>query len=247
MDPEVKPLFEATTRPYADAGRHAWHFARGKLRHDPVFFSLLRLGILPDRGDLLDLGCGQGILLALLEAAKDEYRAGRWPKEWPAPPQNLSLRGIELAERRVRAARRALGGAAQVIQGNLRHVELPKSSVIAILDVLFYLDEEEQRRLIDKVVTALEPGGILLVRETDASGGLRFAMSRWSERFAAVLRGDFRQREYYRSAVEWTAGLEGRGFSVGVQPMSAGTPFSNFLFVARKVSSRRAGSTAGPG
>ncbi len=61
-------------------------------------------------------------------------------------------------------------------------------------------------------------------------------MSRWSERFAAALRGDFRQREHYRSAAEWTAELESRGFSLDVQPMSAGTPFANFLFVARKVS-----------
>lgn len=247
MDPQLKPLFEATTRTYADAGRYALHFARGKLRHDPVFFSLLRLGLLPDRGELLDLGCGHGILLSLLRAAKEEYRAGRWPQGWPLPPQNLRLRGIELSERRVRAAQRALDGSAHVTQGNLRDLELPRSSVITIFDVLFYLEVEEQQRLIDKVARALEPGGLLLVRETDASGGFGFAMSRWSERFAAVLRGDFGQREHYRSAAQWTAELEGRGFSVSVQPMSAGTPFSNFLFVARKLSQRPAASTAALG
>jgi SAM-dependent methyltransferase len=234
MDPQLRPLLEAATRPYADAGRYAWHFARGKLRHDPVFFSLLRLGLLPDRGDLLDLGCGQGILLSLLKAAKEEHRAGRWPREWPAPPLNLRMRGIELSERRVRAAQRALNSSAQVMQGNLRDLELPRSSVITIFDVLFYLEMEEQERLLDKAVAALEPGGLLLVRETDSDGGFAFAMSRWSERLAAVLRGDFRQREHYRSAAEWTAELEDRGFSVSILPMSAGTPFSNFLFVARK-------------
>jgi SAM-dependent methyltransferase len=183
---------------------------------------------------LLDLGCGQGILLSLLIAAKEEYRAGRWPQGWPAPPQNLRLRGIELSERRVRAAHRALKGSAQVIQGDLRHLELPQSSAITIFDVLFYLEKDEQRHLLDKATAALEPGGLLLVRETDAGGGFAFAMSRWSERFAAVLRGDFRQREHYRSAPEWIGELEGRGFSVESQPMSEGTPFSNVLFVARK-------------
>ena len=235
MDPQLKPLFEATTRPYVDAGRYAWHYARGKLRHDPVFFSLLRLGLLPDRGSLLDLGCGQGILLSLLKAAKVQHQAGVWPRDWPAPPLNLASRGIELSERRVRAANLALGGSASVTQGDLRDLELPQSSVIVMLDVLLYLEKAAQQRLLDKAARAVAAGGLLLVRETDAGGGFAFAMSRWGERFAAMLRGDFMQREHYRSAVEWTEELESRGFSMDVEPMSAGTPFANFLFVARKV------------
>jgi len=87
MDPQVRPLFEAATRPYIGAGQYAWHFARGKLRHDPVFFSLLRRGLLPERGNLLDLGCGQGVLLSLIRAAQEQYRAGLWPRDWPAPPR----------------------------------------------------------------------------------------------------------------------------------------------------------------
>ena len=247
MDPQLKPLFEAATRPYLKAGRYAWYYARGKLRYDPVFFSLLRRGLLPDRGDLLDLGCGQGILLSLLKAAKEQYEAGVWSRDWPAPPLNLGSRGIELSERRVRAARLALGDV-RVDQGDLRTFDLPPCSAITILDVLFYLTREEQQRLLDKTAGALEPGGLLLVRETDAGGGFSFAMSRWSERFAAALRGEFRQRVRYRGAAEWTAELEGRGFSVESQPMSEGTPFSNTLFVARKCLSSplRAASMAGP-
>jgi len=234
MDPHLSPLLEAATRPYIGAGRYAWHFARGKLRHDPVFFSLLRRGLLPDRGSLLDLGCGQGILLSLLKAAKEQYQAGVWPRDWPAPPLNLGSRGIERSERRVRAARLALGDGVQVIQGDLRELELPQCSVITMLDVLFYLAKDEQERLIDKAAGALAAGGLLLVRETDAGGGFAFAMSRWSERFAAALRGEFCPQLHYRSAAEWIAELEGRGFSVESQPMSEGTPFSNVLFVARK-------------
>ena len=234
MNPQLRPLFEAATRPYAGAGTFAWRFARGKLRHDPVFFFLLRRGLLPDRESLLDLGCGRGILLSLLKAAKEQYQAGVWPRDWPAPPLNLGLRGIEVSESRVRAARHALGDSARVDLCDLRNVDLPPCSVIVMIDVLFYLDNEEQRRLIEKATGALEPGGLLLLREADADAGFVFQATKWSERIACALRGEFGQQLHYRGAGRWIAELAGRGFSVRVEPMSEGTPFANFLFVARK-------------
>lgn len=234
MSPEIRPLFEAATRPYIRAGRYAWHFARGKLRRDPVFFSLLRRGVLPDRGRLLDLGCGQGILLSLLEAAKERYRAGAWPRNWPAPPLSLDLLGIELREDRVRAAREALGAGVPVMLGDLREVALPPASVIVILDVLLYLGEDEQLRLLDRVEAALEPGGLLLLREADASAGWAFQVTKWSERIAGALRSPLGRPLCYRSALQWIAELASRGLAVDAEPMSQGTPFANVLFVARK-------------
>jgi len=234
VSPEVRPLFEAATRPYLGAGRYAWHFARVKLRHDPVFFSLLRRGLLPDGGSLLDLGCGQGVLLSLLRAAQAEYRAGRWPKDWPPPPLNLDLLGIELREDRAQAARCALGDGAHVVAGDLRETALRPASAIMILDVLLYLDEQDQRRLLDRAASALQRGGLLLLREADADGGLAFQVTKWSERIACAMRGDFARPLLYRSAVQWVAELAQRGFTVSAEPMSEGTPFANVLFIARK-------------
>jgi len=234
MSPEARSLFEAATQPYARAGRYAWHFARGKLRHDPVYFSLLRQGLLPDRGRLLDFGCGQGVLLALLEAAKAQYQAGAWPRDWPAPPLNLALQGIELHADRVQTARQALGGSVQVISGDLRVLDLQPCAVIVILDVMLYLDEAEQQHLLDRATAALEPGGLLLLREADADAGFTFQATKWSERLSGAFRGRFGQALHYRGAIQWIAELAKRGFAVGAEPMSAGTPFANVLLVARK-------------
>jgi SAM-dependent methyltransferase len=234
MDRQVRALFEAATRPYLGAGQYAWRFSRGKLRHDPVYFFLLRHGLLPDRGSLLDLGCGQGILLSLLKAAKEQYRAGVWPRDWPAPPFNLAVRGLELSESRVQVARHALGGGARVDLGDLRDFDWQPCSVIVILDVLLFLDKEEQQRLIDEATRALEPGGLLLLREADAGAGFAFQVTSCAERIACALRGEVGKPLHYRSAVHWIAELAGRGFLVGAEPMSDGTPFANVLFVARK-------------
>jgi hypothetical protein len=59
-------------------------------------------------------------------------------------------------------------------------------------------------------------------------------VTRWSERIACALGGQFGQALHYRGAIQWLAELAGRGFAVTAEPMDEGTPFANVLFVARK-------------
>lgn len=233
MGQQHKALLDAAARPYLGADASAWWFARGKLRFDPVFFALLQRGYLPDRGTLLDLGCGQGLLLALLVAARDQFRRGQWSPDRP-PPLNLTLQGIELDPNRASMAQRALVNQAQVTRHDIRDAAFTPCSAIVLLDVLLYLEERDQLRVLEKAVAALEPGGLLLLREADAGAGFAFLVTRWCERLLEVGRGHLRNRLHYRSALEWAGLLEELGFTVSAEPMSAGTPFANVLFTARK-------------
>lgn len=211
------------------------HFARSKLRFDPVYLALLRHGLLPHEGTLLDLGCGQGVLLSLLRATKERHAAGRWPRDLPPPPDGLALRGIDAHAGRVDIARRALGDSVQVEQGDLRGLEFRgPCSVVTMLDVLLYLPDGEPERLISKVAQALQPGGLLLLREPDAGAGLAFRLTQLGSWFDALTRGKGRAPIHYRSAAHWSAVLASQGLSVEAQPMSRGTPFANVLFVAKK-------------
>ena len=97
-------LVDRASEPYRNAGLFAYKFARGKLRGDPVFRALLERGLLRDRGRILDLGCGQGLLYAWLKAAQHSYESGHWPAEWPPAPRPISTRGIELMGRDVERA-----------------------------------------------------------------------------------------------------------------------------------------------
>jgi SAM-dependent methyltransferase len=235
MDSRLRPLFEAATRPYANAGRRAWHFTRGKLRYDPVYFALLRRGLLPDAGRLFDLGCGTGILLTLLGAAAAEYRLGRWPAGWPPPPLHLDMHGVELRDDRVAIARGALGNMADVISGNICDVALCSCSAVVLLDVLLYLPKSAQRQVLERAVAALRVGGVLLLREADAGAGIAFKITKWAERVANASRGQPVARLYYRRAYQWVGLLQGLGLSVSALSMSEGTPFSNMLFVAQRL------------
>lgn len=234
MSPGHKALLEAAARPYRGAGAYAWHFARNKLRLDPVFLALLQHGVLPDRGTLLDLGCGRGLLLALLVAARDQFRGGQWPPGWPPPPLNLALQGVEINENHAGLAQRVLAGEVQVMPQDVRVAAFPPCSAIVLLDVLMYLEAGDQLRVLERAAAALEPGGLLLLREADAGAGFAFRLTRWGERLLEVLRGRLRDRLHYRSAPDWTRRLEALGFSVNVEPMSSGTPFANVLFLCKK-------------
>jgi len=224
-------LLDAAANLYADAPSR--HFARNKLRFDPVFADLLREGRLPDQGTLLDLGCGQGLMLALLVAARDEFERGAWPTGLPRPPQ-LVLKGIEIDGARAAAAQASLRGRAEVTAGDVRDAVFPACTAVLLLDVLMYLSENDQRKVLEKAVAALEPGGTLLMREADAGGGLAFRVTRWSERLLELTRGHLSDRLHYRSEARWTALLTDLGLSVTPARMSAGTPFANVLFVCKK-------------
>ena len=71
-----RALVTAASEPYQRAGRFAWHFARGKLRWDPVFGHLIARGLIAPRTRVLDIGCGQGLLASLLAAAAQSEHSG---------------------------------------------------------------------------------------------------------------------------------------------------------------------------
>lgn len=233
-DPLLDQLIEHAARPYRAAGRTAYHFARGKLSGDPVFFAVLAQSLLPGSGRLTDLGCGQGSLIAILLAARDMHAAGSWPRDWTPPPSALHLFGVDLRPAAVRAATTAFGDRASVGVGDIRTTPIPASDAIAILDVLHYIDPGEQRSVLERCHAALPPGGVLILRVGDTGAGWRFIVTTLGDRIITMLRGTLFPRFYCRPIGEWRALLEGIGFDVATQPMSEGTPFANVLFVARR-------------
>ncbi|MDN5869323.1 MAG: DUF2062 domain-containing protein [Nitrococcus sp.] len=233
-EPFIQNLIEVTARDYLHTGIFNWEYIRGKLRYDPLYLGLLEAGILPQRGRLVDLGCGRGLLLALLQTARGLRGQGVWRSDWPPPPGKIELIGIDAHTKKVAVAREVLSGAASIVEGDLIHYFPPSCDVAVLLDVLLYLEPYWQQKLIARVVTALVPGGILLIREADVDAGWRFTLTRLAERLCAVGRGQWRRRYYYRSIAEWRGLLEGHGMRVTTRPMSAGTPYANVLIQATK-------------
>ena len=225
-------LLDAASEPYRSAGRFAYHFARGKLRTDPVYRAILELGLLLGRARVLDLGCGQGLLAAWLRAAERCYERGSWPRTWPPAPHALSTRGIEMMARDVERARRALGSVSEISQADIRNAAFGAVDAVVILDVLHYMGPQSQLEVLQRVRAALPPRGLLLLRVADAAGGLRFHYGQWSDRLVMFLRGHAVVAQHCRSVAQWRKLLRDCGFDSEARPMSQGTPFANVLLIA---------------
>jgi len=229
---EDRPFLELVRRAsdrYVGTSVTAWEFARGKLRMDPIYRATLSPDVLPSGGTLLDVGCGQGLALALLAEARIALDGGTWPAEWPPPPRFDRMTGIELRRKVAKMARAALDTDATVVEADARDLPLEPAHAVLLFDVLQLLTVDEQDALLAELAARLDRGGVLLVREADASGGWRFAAVRLGNRLKQIVSGRWRQPFHPRTDSEWRACFARHGFQIDARPMGK-TPFANIMF-----------------
>jgi SAM-dependent methyltransferase len=228
-------LHGAASQPYRATSRWAYHWARGKLGHDPVFRGMLTRGDLPANARVVDIGCGQGLVASLLQACADLQRAGGWPAAWPVAASASAYTGVELMPKDVARAQAALGALAlapRFVCADMRQAAIPPCDVVVILDVLHYVDHAAQDGVLQRVRDALSPTGRLLLRVGDADNTSGFAWSQWVDRIVTWARGHRVPPTFGRPLKDWTAALERLGFTVRAVPQSQGTPFANVLLMA---------------
>lgn len=134
----------------------------------------------PERGSILDYGCGHGAFAAWLAMLSQER----------------AVQGVDVAAEKIAAAGSAARAAvaAGVPAPRFRRIasgEFPQGSWDAVLfvDVLYLLPPEEQERLLRVAARSLAPGGVLLVKEVGARPRWKALWNRMQETIAVrVLR-----------------------------------------------------------
>ena len=225
-DDEFERLCSAAAERYLRLGIVAWEFARGKLRGDPVYRAAVFGGLLRGGEVLVDVGCGQGLMLAILAEARRHAAGSRGGSHGVF----RELVGVELRPRIAQLAADALAGEARVYAGDARGAVFTRADAVLLFDVLHMMPADAQSELLQAIARQLPPGGMVLVREADAAAGWRFTMVRVGNRLKALATGNWGQRFAFRSGREWQGVFEKSGFSCDARSMAAGTPFGNVLF-----------------
>ncbi len=174
---------------------------------------------IPRKGEILDIGCGYGhmdLLFALLEPERrihaidhDEEKV-RIAQECPSKPENLSFE-----------------------RADAEHYQLPESDVYLMGDLLHYLPQDSQRRLVEACMKKLRPGGSILIRDADRDLKERHKRTERTEFFST--RSGFNKAKY---PLEFISGQELRdlvsshGFELEVQ--DEGRSSSDVLYIVQE-------------
>ena len=201
---DYQDLVDAIVRRYLDVSIRDAEAARFALVRDPILSHLLEEPAFADARRILDLGCGRGVVAALVAAGPRGFGNER------------SYLGVDLSERYIRAAREALHdvAGASFATTDLRDFDPPAADIVLLVDVLRYLPLSAQDALLRRLGRVLSPGSTLLVREVDAAAGARFRWTAILGFLSLFLPGRPHHRFSYRRASDLRNALLASGFDV---------------------------------
>ena len=184
----------------------------------PKLLSVMDL-LLPERGRILDIGCGFGLFSAYFGQTH---------------PARI-ITGVDPDGRRIRTARKVaagLGLPSQFHEGDARTLSFDEPFDAAyVLDVMHHIPKDDQLTVLADLRDRLAPRGILILKDitTAPKFGLKFTelldrvMVGWDEPLA------------YRHHAEWGDMLSSLGFRVRMVRVPDVLPYPHVVIAATKI------------
>lgn len=173
--------------------------------------------IVPKRGKIIDLGCGEGIFSNFLALSSS----------------SRMITGIELDKNRVRHAYHNLPNTI-FRQGDATRVKIPKSNVIIVFHLLHHLRSFfDQEKVIKNCHKALVKGGKLIIVEVDIKPTLKYLVSWLTDHLIVPILFEKRIYEpniYFRKRKDWLILLNKIGFLPKAIPAERNKPFTHIIF-----------------
>ncbi len=180
----------------------------------------------PDVGEVLEVGCGHGLVSLSLALASSRRRV-----------TGVDIDGAKV-EAATAAAARLAPGEADIGFTLVEPGWLPTATVdaVVIADVLYLLPVEEQHRLLSACAACIGEGGVLVVKEVAEKPRWKFQWNRLQEtvstRVLGITAGD---GSLHFVAPSTMAGwLEAEGLRTESRALDRGYPWPHHLLVGRR-------------
>ena len=214
-------IADAFVEPRWPPRRYHYYYVRGKLASDPLYPGVVD-ALRGCDAPLLDLGCGIGLLAHALRADGQAMRYA-----------GVDFDAGKIAVANAATARAKLAGVTFATCDLLRECPSHRGSV-ALLDVLQYLPDAAQERVLDDAIAMLEPGARLAIRSGLHDDNARGRTTRMVDRLANAI-GWMRSAPLRYPTRDWfERRLADAGLAADFRPLHGRTPFNNWLIVATR-------------
>lgn len=207
-----KHLINSTIDLYKDTG---WKkiFARMRFWYAP-FTKIEQLT--PQNGTIVDLGCGEGILVNFLGMCSDKR----------------TVIGIEVDENRIKIAPKGSKNVSFIAADITKH-NLPDADCFIIFHVLHHLSSyEAQSAVLKECRDKLKKNGKIIIVEVKVQFSIKYLLTWFTDHF--LVAWFFEKRIYtpilFRKVPDWESLLKNLGFTYTVHSEDKKGPFSNIIF-----------------
>jgi uncharacterized protein len=126
--------------------------------------------LVPRKGNILDIGCGYGFMSYMLAFTAEER----------------IITGIDYDEDKIETAQHCFSKTDNInfVHANVMEFEFENYDAIILADILHYLQPDEQRQVIEKCISKLNEGAVVIIREGDKEVFKGHKRTRLSEFFS---------------------------------------------------------------
>lgn len=217
-DRKLKEIVRNIERSYLKYGRFHYYYLKSKLKLDPVYFKVLKY--VPERGVVVDLGCGRGVLAIMLKILKPNLKviAVDWDKEkvelGKRVAKDLGLKEVDFLEMDV-----------------INYKANCKVDLILMIDLLHYFPYELQTKMLNCWLDCLAEGGKIIIREFELKKGVRSKLTYWGEKIFTSLKFNKGLGVFPIKIQEIEEVVKSKGLYITIEPCYGKSPFSNLLLL----------------
>ena len=180
--------------------------------------------VLPPTGRILEIGCGHGLFSTFVALASPDRE----------------VVGTDVDGDKIQAARRAAEGLDNLRFAPAEPGELPEGTwdAICVVDVLYLIDREGERALVEEAAARLRPGGVLVIKEMATEPAWKFRWMALQEKLSVQVLGITEGHELtFATPGEIEGWMTGAGLTdVRHRPLGKGYLHPHHLVVATKAS-----------